>query len=296
MSKRKTTCEFIIDCKVRHLDKYDYSLVEYINNKTKIKIICPIHGVFEQTPNNHLNVGNGCPFCSNNKKMTTLDFIKKSKEIHGDKYDYSNTKYTNSLTKVEIICNIHGSFFMTPNNHISKKYNCPKCKKNIQLTTEKFIEKSKKTHNNKYDYSLVEYKNVKSKVKIICPKHGMFEQKSYNHLNGVGCPFCKTSKGEKKIEKYLNDKNIKYIRQYKFKKCINKRMLPFDFYLPEYNMCIEYNGRQHYETIEYFGGKSKLKYIKNNDKIKEVFCKENNIELLKIKFNEKIIEKLNEIK
>ena len=162
-----------------------------------------------------------------------------------------------------------------------------------KLTTEEFITKSNLIHNNKYDYSLVNYENSSSKIKIICPVHGIFEQTSSEHLHGSGCPTCNDSKGERKISKYLSEHEIKFEKQMKFQNCKNINLLPFDFYLPEQNICIEFDGRQHYEIIEYFGGEQKLKYTQHNDQIKNDFCKNNNIQLIRIKYDEDINNILN---
>jgi hypothetical protein len=94
MSKRLTSEEFIKKSKEIHGDKYDYSSVDYIDSKSKVKIICNIHGTFEQIPNSHLNK-KGCSICANNIKSTKIDFIRKSIEIHGDKYNYSLVDYIN---------------------------------------------------------------------------------------------------------------------------------------------------------------------------------------------------------
>lgn len=127
------------------------------------------------------------------KKVTTEDFVSKAKEIHGDKYDYSKVQYINSSTKVEIICPKHGSFWQTPNSHLSGQ-GCPECNGGIRLTKEKFIEKANKLHNFKYDYSKVMYVNSTTKVCIICPEHGEFWQLPSNHIHSShprGCPKCK---------------------------------------------------------------------------------------------------------
>lgn len=124
-TKRKTTSEFICDAVTVHNNFYDYSLVNYKNNRSKVKIICQYHGVFLQKPDDHLR-GNGCPVCSGNVKLSFESFCLKSKTIHGDKYDYSNANYVNNSTKVEIICSKHGSFWQTPSNHFAGK-GCNKC-------------------------------------------------------------------------------------------------------------------------------------------------------------------------
>ena len=188
MGKRKTTEEFIIDAYCKHGDRYNYKLVEYKNAKTKVKIVCSIHGVFEQRPYDHLK-GYGCLECGGSKRLTTEKFVKKAKYIHGDRYDYSLVDYKNNYTKVKIICSIHGSFEQIPNNHLNGK-GCSKCSGSKKLTTEQFIKKAKIIHSDKYDYKLVEYKNKETKIKIICPEHGIFEQRPYDHLSGSGCPKC----------------------------------------------------------------------------------------------------------
>jgi hypothetical protein len=184
--KRLTTEQFIEKAKAVHGDKYDYSLVDYRNAKTKVKIICPEHGSFEQTPNNHLS-GNNCPKCSD-KKLNTEEFIEKARNVHGDRYNYSIVVYNNKQTKVKIICPIHGDFEQRPDSHLNGN-GCPHCGRKTK-TTKTFIRESNIVHNDKYNYSLVEYKNNSIKVKIICPEHGSFEQTPSNHLSGKGCPKC----------------------------------------------------------------------------------------------------------
>lgn len=164
-----------------------------------------------------------------------------------------------------------------------------------RLTTEDFIEKSNIVHNNKYDYSLVEYKNAHSKVKIQCRKHGIFQQVPLSHLRGDGCPTCGESKGEKTIEKYLANNNIYFEFQKTFEKCFHKQKLKFDFYLPKHNMCIEYDGEQHFRAVEWFGGEKEFILLQKKDKIKDNYCKENNIYLLRIKYSDNIIDILNKI-
>jgi len=136
---------------------------------------------------------------------------------------------------------------------------------------------------------------MKTKIKIICPFHGVFEQTPKNHIKGQNCPNCPKkiiSIGEKKISEILRKNNIKYNNQHTFENCRDKRKLPFDFYLPYYNMCIEFDGRQHFESVINFGGEEQLKKTQQNDKIKNKYCKENNIKLLRIKYTENIEEKL----
>jgi hypothetical protein len=188
-----TSDEFIKESKKVHGNKYDYSKAQYEGGRKKLCIICPEHGEFWKLPYEHLN-GKGCPKCVNKKltnaKSTTEEFIKRAKKVHGNKYDYSKVDYLKAHSKVCIICPEHGKFWQTPNSHL-KGSGCPKCGKTIKLSLQEFIERAKKVHNNKYDYSKVNYENAHTKVCIICPEHGEFWQLPYVHLQGHGCPKCK---------------------------------------------------------------------------------------------------------
>ena len=200
MPRKKTQEEFIQEAIKIHGDRYDYSNVEYVNSQSKVKIICKEHGEFEQTPSNHTHKNNfqGCPncgkiSCANTRKLSTDEFINKSKKNHGDTYDYSKTIYHGDKNKVLIICHKHGEFQQLPSNHY--KYGCNKC--GIEISTIKqtksisnFIEEAIKIHGDRYDYSKVEYKQALSKVIIICKIHGEFEQTASSHLRGTGCGKC----------------------------------------------------------------------------------------------------------
>lgn len=287
----KSREEFIFEAKNVHGNKYDYSMVKYINNHTKVCIICPIHGEFWQKPNDHLN-GHGCPSCSNVAKYTTESFVRKAKEIHGNKYDYSKAVYVNAHTKVCIICPIHGEFWQMPYCHLQGD-GCRKCQySNLKnkFTSRKFIEKAKNIHGDRYDYSKVEYINSKTKVCIICKEHGEFWQTPNHHLRGVGCPSCQNSKLENKTSLLLMLKKIEYINKKHFK-WLGKQHL--DFFLPRYNIAIECQGIQHFcgwaHDIE------SLKHIQKWDKKKKQLCEENGIKLYYINYNDDVETKLNEI-
>jgi len=287
MSKKLTLDEFISRSNKVHDFKYDYSIVEYINCLSKIKIICKKHKIFEQTPANHL-FGQGCPICvGKNKNKTTLDIIKEFKDVCGNTYDYSLVIYKNCRTKVKIICPEHGIFEQTPILHLNGS-KCPKCVGGVKHSLNDFIDKSKKCHGDKYDYSLVEYKNARTKIKIICPEHKIFEQVPQHHTNGVGCPSCCESKGEKSLVKLLDVMKIEYEREKRFKDCRFKNSLPFDFYIPSLNICIEYDGMQHFRKWDRIGGDIALEKQIIKDQIKNQYCKDNNIKLIRIRYDESI--------
>jgi very-short-patch-repair endonuclease len=287
-----TKDEFIEKSKEIHKDKYDYSLVDYKNINSKVKIICKEHGEFNQNAGSHIYNKCNCPRCTKNIKSNTINFIKKSKEIHSNKYDYSSVEYINNHTKVTITCFTHGIFNQTPNHHIFGE-GCPICSDNKRLNTDEFIKRAQKTHDNTFNYSLVDYVDNKTKIKIICKEHGIFEKTPSNHTSKKqGCPLCKIkSKGENEITHILNILNIDFQSQKRFNDCKNILTLPFDFYLPKYNLLIEFDGRQHFNinTIFY------TPKIKENDKIKTDFCEKYNFNLLRIKYNENIKEKIMKI-
>lgn len=280
-----TTQEFIEKSQKIHGNKYDYSKSIYINAKSLILIICPIHGEFKQHAMSHMK-GCGCQACSKVHVYSTDEFISKCREIHNNKYDYYLVKYSGILSKIDIICPIHGLFKQEAKAHKDGQ-GCPKCA-NKNVTLDEFINKAKNIHGDKYDYTLVKYENSVKKINIICYKHGVFKQTPNSHIFGIGCPHCSESKGEKEIAKILDKYLLNYERQKTFNECINKRKLPFDFYLPKFNLCIEYDDEQHFKPIKFFGGEDGLKYRQNNDAIKDEYCNKNNINLLRIKYNDNI--------
>jgi hypothetical protein len=258
---RRTKEEFINASIKIHGDKYDYSNIEYIDNQTDISIYCKKHkNYFIQKPAMHLS-GQGCILCgyensSQKRKYTKEDFLQMAKEAHTNNLDdYSLIEYVNISTKINIKCNIHGSYPSLPVDHI-RGHRCSKCGKDklslqFRLTLEDFIKRSNTIHNNFYDYSEVKYINTEIKVDIKCPQHGIFSQTPHNHLNGAKCPTCKTKTESKLLEK------VKIIYptikpQFKSDWCKNKktdRCLPFDFIIEEYKIIIELDGLQHFKQV-----------------------------------------------
>lgn len=235
MSKKLTKQEFITRAISIHGNLYDYCKSNYINFHTKTEIICKEHGSFFQIPNAHISMRRGCPKCGGTKLSNSNDFILKSTKIHGHKFDYSKVRYKNSHSNVIIICKEHGSFFQIAYHHLNGR-GCPKCGGTGKLTTKEFIEKSTTLHHNKFDYSKVQYKNSKTKVEIICPQHGKFEQIPNDHLCGKGCSNCTYRISKPEIE-FLNYNNIPM-------DCRQKRMIPYivDGYDPKTNTVYEFLG------------------------------------------------------
>lgn len=286
MGKYLTTEEFIIKANLIHNNKYDYTKSNYVNNNTKLTIICKDHGSFEQRPVDHFK-GQGCPYCGGSNKLTTNEFINRSNKIHNYKYNYSKAKYSNIHSKVCIICNTHGEFYQEAKLHMNG-FGCPWCSKK-KMDTETFIEKSKNIHGDTYNYDKTIYTRNKNKVCITCYKHGDFWQFPNHHIYGCGCPVCKESTLEKEIRNELEKYKITYISQYNTN-WLKRQSL--DFYLPDYNVAIECQGIQHFKPIDYFGGIARFNQTLKMDKRKNFLCKENNIKLYYYSniFNENYID------
>jgi hypothetical protein len=196
--RKLTTESFIQKAKSVHGEKYNYSKVDYVGSLSKVSIVCPEHGGFLQSPFKHTQ-GRGCPKCGNearseSKKSNTEEFIAKAKSVHGEKYDYSKTEYISSATKVIIKCFEHGEFLQNPVKH-TQGQGCSKCgdvsmSEKQRFTQEEFIQKANEKHNNKYDYSKVQYVDSQTRVILTCSQHGDFLQVANTHLQGKGCPEC----------------------------------------------------------------------------------------------------------
>jgi very-short-patch-repair endonuclease len=406
-----TTNDFIKSCIERHCDRYDYSLVEYKNMRSKIDIICKEHGIFIQNPKNHRD-GQGCPKCYGNRNLTKEEFINlcrnknyydysliddkiikikslikvidkstgliyqqfanhhldglkptkieskslitklsiihnnkfdyiieketyystdkikivnkltndifeyrvdrhlkgmspnkvtlnlflyKSKEKHNDRYDYSLVKEVNGNSdKVDIICNDHGIFKQSVSGHMNLGHGCPICIGKGKWSNDVLISEFNKVHFDLYDYSKINFEGVDIKVDIICKEHGIFSQNIHKHLKGQGCPECKqNSKGEEYIKNYLERNEIKYIRQKSFDDCKYINRLNFDFYLPDMNTCLEFDGLQHFEPVKEFGGEKEFDLILKRDECKNKWCVENSVNLIRIRYDE--FDKISEI-
>jgi hypothetical protein len=297
-SRRNELDNLINKFKEKHSNRYDYSKVDYEKMREKVTIICKKHNIeFLQTPEKHLSSKTGgCPKCNTigKGKLTNSIFIEKSKELHFDKYDYSKVEYITSNKKVTLICKEHGEFDITPNAH-SRGVGCSKCSGNYKYKVDDLLDIYSNIYDS-YTYDFKNYRNIKSKIKVRCSKHSIFETTAELLLNGYGCSSCgKKSLGEDRISSYLIYKNIEYIKQKSFDGCVYKNKLQFDFYVSSFNLCIEYDGRQHFEPVEYFGGLNCFNDQIIKDSIKNEFCYKNNIKLIRIpyyEFNniEKILE------
>lgn len=292
--RTKNLDKFIEDAQKVHGNKYDYSKVNYVNSNTKVTITCPIHGDFEQLPLNHLK-GQGCPKCS---KLSQEEWISKA-QTKFPNLDFSNTIYSGKMQNVTVRCPIHGDFTTKANSLMNSKYGCKYCGRehqsnSIKLSQEIILKRLKTSYGNKYSYDKVVYKGIKIPIILTCEQHGDFSIQpqciGINH-----CPKCNCSHGEQEIQKYLKNNNIIYNFQYKIiDNNFSKQYFLIDFYLSDYNLFIEYNGIQHYIPVEHFGGELQFNKQQKRDQELRNYCKENNINLLEIRYDENIKEKLDE--
>ena len=275
--KKLTTEEFVKKAQQIHGDKYDYSETYYLGNKVKIKIICPKHGFFEQRPNNHIDKKTECPKCAQNNRQESNTKDNRYFENKLKKLGIQFIKILNNKN-IELKCKYHGLYIQNIYNTM-RGSKCPKCAENNRrinckfVNTTIFIEKSKNIHNSKYSYNKCEFVNSKTKVKIICHEHGVFEQAPYSHMAGNGCPKCKSiiSKPEIEVQDFVKSLGFKI-------QCNNRKILngkELDIYIPSLNKAIEFNGTHwHY---------SKKHFVPGKHAIKSNLCKQKGIKLLHIR-------------
>ena len=221
------------------------------------------------------------------KRNELKDLINRANTIHNNKYGYSLIKNYKSMTEYQdIICPNHGIFRMPLHWHINKGRGCRQCAiDNVTDTKQEFLDKANNVHNFRYNYDKVDYVRNRKKVIITCPEHGDFEQRPRDHINAKqGCPSCKESKGEILVAKILQSFNVDFDRQKTFPDLKHQRLLYYDFYLPEYNSCVEYDGEQHFKSVPGWGGEENLYNVQFRDLLKNEYCTVNNISLLRLSY------------
>jgi very-short-patch-repair endonuclease len=291
----KTTAEFIEQAHKKHGSRFDYSKSQYGGFTMPIEVVCSDHGSCWTTPKSHLHShSGGClrcrkNICSKALSLTKSEFIQRAQKIHGDYYDYRLVDYMNGQTHVIIICPQHGPFRMKPNRHLIGR-GCRRCiSKKLgeerKLSFWDFVVRVATVHGAyRYEYDLQDCLNAHSKITIRCPQHGQFLQSVATHLKGHGCPRCVQSNGERRVREVLNQLGVDFSEQVRFVGCRDRGALPFDFYIPGHRLLIEFDGRQHYDNSELWGGKKKLAETQRHDAIKNNYAAENNYSLLRIPY------------
>lgn len=287
-SKNKITISFI----KKYLSENNYTCEllsdKYIDCDSKLEFKCECENIFYASWSNIKRMSGFCKECVNKKRISSYEYIQnKINEIYKDNcYElihiddlYLKIKHNN--------CN---NVFLVRKDHFFNGQGCKICNlknRNFgQLSNDEFLNRLYK-YLDEYDI-LTEYKNNHTFVEIKCKKCNNIFKKTPYHIyeRGIYCPICNGSKGEQYIEKYLKLNDIYFIPQYRFNDCVDKKKLSFDFYLPNFNICIEYQGIQHYEPIEYFGGKKSFETQIYHDLIKRNYCKCNGIYLIEIPYYE----------
>lgn len=368
----KKTLELVIkQAQEKHNNFYTYPLdQEYKGNKSKIRIICPVHGEFEQQVGNHLS-GKGCMACGNLvKNRLNLEQVRENlKTKHGDKFDYDLSEYKNTKSKIKIFCKRHQEWFEQVYEVHLRSHGCSKCSKEAytlartSVGATNFFERESKRFPH-LDFSDSEYVNACTKIKYRCSFHGEmealpdsisrsstgcrlcgieaagesrlkqtsayieeakgawgcdfdysktvytshndlvtvkcnqcqreFQVTALKHLQRGNCKYCNESSGEAAVRRFLETNNIEFNKEHKFEDCVNIKPLKFDFYIAERNLIVEYDGIQHYEEVDIFGGKAALEYTQKNDEIKNTYAADKGINLIRVKYDEDIDKVLNQ--
>lgn len=310
LKQQNETEEFVQKLKKKFGDKYDYSKTKYVTNRDKVIVICPIHGEFLNSPTHLLREGRGgCQQCNSiirgKKRCINRDeLIKKAITIHGDKYiydkieDYDNHNSFVTDILITIICRKHGEF-QIKRTYFLCGHGCKicgeeysnECNKSRAKSFNDFVENATKIHGNNlnFDKSKLTYETRKSKIIVTCNKyadHGDFETIGSSIISGHGCKKCNQSFGEREIYNYLTVNNINFVTQKRFSDCRNTYTLPFDFYIESKNLCVEFDGEQHFRPVKRFGGEEEFKKLQERDNIKTNYCEKNNIHFLRLTYKD----------
>lgn len=281
-------------------DRFDYSNAAYTNRDAEISIKCNVCGtVFRQTPHNHLTcTQGGCPTCrysyvAKSESIPFEEFVARSIEVHGNKYTYHKDSYFGIKNKTTITCPIHGDFEQQAMAHANGS-GCNLCgnisiSNTLTLNTDIFKQRAVAVHGDEYDYSKSIYIGNATPLTIICKKHGEFEMKPCDHWKGHGCPVCHSSSGERLIRAFLVNNNIEFVQEFLVKNVYSssdKKWFRVDFFLPQHNIFIEFNGKQHYEPIDLWGGEKQFEIQKARDEAVRKYCIENGINLIEIPYTD----------
>ena len=274
---RKLTYEQVYE----YFEQYGYKVIDdsYKDSRTPINVICPKGHTWKVTFGHFKGNNCRCAECRKLERRYSENVILETLNNNG--YKLNSVFIKNEATYVNITCPKGHVYECSFESFKNKGRRCRKCSGSHKHTIEEV-----KDFANQYGYEVISdtYLNNKTHLIFKCPKDHKFSMRFDHFKSGARCPFCRESKGEKDILKYLDEHNVKYIRQYRYEDCRDVKPLPFDFYLPDYNICIEYDGELHYKSIDFYGGEEELMRQQNRDNIKTQYCKDNNITLIRIPY------------
>lgn len=275
-----------------YIESFDYVLLseEYIDNRTPLKMMCP-EGHIVNISFGNFKRNRRCRYCQKQKvaKLYRKSYEEVKEYIESFGYELLSKEYINAheYILVKPPCG-HETYEVTFAAFKHQHQRCPKCANEHRNDSKKATYDYVKEYIESFDYKLLseEYIDSRQNILVQCPHKHEYEVNFGNFQQGRRCPKCNESKGEKEITNILEKYNIEYSSQYKFDECKLQRHLPFDFYLPDYNCCIEFDGEQHYKIIEYWGGIDGFISRVIRDTMKNEYCKKNNIKLIRIKYNQ----------
>lgn len=286
--KKKTHEEYVAELAIKNPDIE--VIGKYVDTHTKVLHKCKIDGYEWYIMPLNATKGYGCPKCAGNIKKSHNDYVN---ELYAINLNIEVVgKYKNTKTAILHRCKIDKYEWNAKPNNILNGKGCPKCAGNIKKTHEEYVEEVFKINP---DIRVTDqYINSKTPILHKCLIDNYEWKVSPTEiLSGSGCPQCSESSGERRVRQWLQKQNIQYEFQKRYDDCRDKNTLPFDFYLPTYNSIIEYDDRQHFEPIEHFGGDEKFKIQQKHDNIKNEYCKNNGISLLRIPYYKNVEEELN---
>ena len=303
--RAKARREFATKATLKHNGFYTYENVNYINNTTPIRITCPIHESFSQQPNNHLS-GFGCEKCgiarrADKKRKSLEDFIAEAKAVHGEAYDYRDFIYVTNHTPGIIICSNpdHKPTPITPAHHLAGQ-GCSECgeeardkwRRSSGHDTESWIAKARELHGDRYDYSQTKYTGYDCAITIKCDDHGLFVlEPAYQHIETErrrGCGVCASRESTHSIAigQWLTEKEYNFIKEWSHPECRDLKVLRFDYFLPDFNACIEYDGDQHFRLGPWGHDDEDIQYRfimgRRRDAIKSLWCMDNSVRLIRV--------------
>ena len=261
---------------------------DYFGINKKYNLICKNGHKIKMYLNDLLS-GHECKKCATEKvaKAQMLTYQEVRNYIESFNYKLLSTEYKGSEEKLNVICN-NGHKCSISYNNFKHGHRCSFCAVDKRTKSQTIPYEDRKRHIESFGYKLLtkekDYINGSQKVKMKCSKGHTFKMSCHCFFYGQRCPYCNESKGERRVKSVLDKSSVMYVSQYRFEDCKARRVLPFDFYLPTYNCCIEYDGKQHYLYGGFNGDLLELMNIQYRDTIKNKYCKDNDIKLIRIPY------------